>query len=178
VVFRWAAGDDALANRPDAQVGLVHNTMLDSPLGGALGLVAFAGAAAMAVGTWGIVARRRRPEPVPDDDEGMAEALLRLAERSEAWLSRTRRYLLLAGVLGVVLWYPFLVPLVWSAGRDLVPAPWGSWLLAGLAALLLATLTFLWARALHQLDRDLDAWRAKVARLRLRERELLAELEG
>lgn len=176
-VYAQAAGADD--NRPQVEV-----RVREVPLDGADAIALFAlsavsGLLALAGGLeWQRRRRAASPAAGADEGAGTAETLRRLAERSEAWLARTRRYVLISGPLGIFLWYPVLIPWAWRAGREGSGTAWMPWALAGGALLFLAGLTTLWAREALRLDRELKAWREQLAELRRREEALLAELDG
>lgn len=113
----------------------------------------------------------------PPSDGSTVEALRASLDGVLGQLERTRRNLLFAGVLGVFLWYPFLVPWAWHQA-DLATAdptiPWG---VAGFTLTFLVVLTVLWAREFVRLDRQLTAWRTRLGELRHREQHLLEMLE-
>ena len=178
VVLRWQE-DAPDANRPRVDVA-VREVPLDSVPASLLFALAGLGAT-LALGgglLWGRARRAPPPAPGDGDGAGTAETLYRLATRSEAWLARTRRYVLISGPVGVFLWYPVLVPWAWRLGREASGAAWMPWALAGATLLLLVGLTALWAREFLRLDRELAAWRAQLAELRRREETLLAELSS
>lgn len=177
VAFRYS-GTDSRVNEPDARVH-VREVPLDSVPGAILIALAATGAVLGLAGAllWPRARRAAAAEAAAAaGGEGTAETLYRLAERSEAWLARTRRYVLVSGPLGVFLWYPVLVPWAWRAGREASATGWMPWALAAGAIALLAGLTVAWAREFVRLDRELRAWREQLAELRRREAELWAEL--
>jgi hypothetical protein len=92
-------------------------------------------------------------------------------------LERARRHLLYAGVLGVVLWYPVLVPWAWNQASRTSDSPLFPWGVGVLTLAFLLVLTLLWARELHRLDRELLAWRSRMAELRKRESGLMETFE-
>ena len=175
VAFRWEG--DPQANRPQVDIR-VREVPLDSvPAALLFGLAGVGGAIALAAGlAWGRTGRA--PPPRREDGAGTAETLYRLAVRSEAWLARTRRYVLISGPVGIFLWYPVLIPWTWRLGREGSGAAWMPWALAAATLLFLVGLTTLWAREFVRLDRELAAWREQLAELRRREETLLAELSA
>lgn len=175
VVFLWETTGDPAANRPAAVVkyhptGIVGEdfAMLAILMGGSA-LAALLGGLA-----W---VRGRAPTTGPATDDSTVEALRSSLERMGAQLERTRRLLLLAGVLGVFLWYPFLVPWTWLQATRATDDPVTPWAAAGLTLVFLLVLTLLWAREFLRLDRELNAWRGRLGELRHREQGLLDELE-
>ena len=181
VAFQWEASSPEAwqENRPDASV-VVREMPLEGEMAGALfALAILGGASALAGGlAWG--RQRDGPRAPSDLDEaaGAAETLRVMAERAEAWLARTRRYVLISGPLGIFLWYPVLIPWAWRAGREGSTSAWMPWALATGALLFLAGLTLLWAREFLRLDRELAAWREQLAELKRREDALMAELSA
>ena len=181
VAFGWPTDGAAWqAGAPLAKV-VVRDRPLDSAAGRALYALSVAGAALALVGGLSLGSARwlRAYDPLPaaaDEDEGTAETLMRLANRAVEWLERTRRYLLVSGLLGVFLWYPILIPYAFRAGRSASLQPWAPWALAGGALLFLVALTVLWARQFLALDAELAGWRERMGRLREREARFLEEL--
>ena len=178
VAFRWSvAGDDATANRPEATV-TSHKTAFDAGRYWLVLLMMTAGASLALVGGLAWARPREWGARPPGADESPLEVLRSSLDRLGGQLETTRRHLLLAGVLGLFLWYPFLVPWAWRAAQRTTGNPLFSWAVAGLTLAFLVVLTGLWARELHRLDRELVAWRARMAELRDREDSLMDTLEG
>lgn len=171
VVAVWSFGAEGPeANRPSMRVRL-YSAFLAPDFGLPLAALGVAGAGLAIAGSvaWG---RRASREALVDAGEGTAETLLVAIDLAGAWLERTRRYLVIGGVLGVLLWYPIV--LTW--GWNFVLRSGGSGiggLVPFLALLLVIALTFVWLRELLRIDRDLAFWRSKLARLREREKSLL-----
>ncbi|HVM44768.1 MAG TPA: hypothetical protein VM582_02440 [Candidatus Thermoplasmatota archaeon] len=181
VVFQWPAHATGWeANQPEAQAAITRGAVAHTPIGQALMVVTILGGVAALAGglAWRQERLSRRDGPRAGVEESTAETLLLLTERSEDWLLRTRRYLVIAGVLGVFLWYPLLVPAAWRVGERAFYAPWAPPAFAGAALVLLLGLTAIWAREFRRIDRELAEWRVRLARLKRREEQLLAELEG
>lgn len=176
VVFQWTAvGDDPGANRPSASV-IYQSARLESEQFAALAILMGASALAALLGGLAWV-RGRTPTVWPASGDSTVEALRGSLERMGEQLERTRKLLLLAGVLGVFLWYPFLVPWAWlqaARASDDAVVPWGA---AAMTLLFLVVLTVLWAREFLRLDRELNAWRGRLGELRDRETHLMDTLE-
>jgi len=178
-VFEWPASGDWRANRPEARAQFVSSALFDSPFSAVLPALAALGAIVAFIGfTLWTKERRAREPSVVTPEETTAEALYHFAIRTEAWLVRTRRYLLMAGFLGIFLWYPLLLPWAWQVGDTVGGAPWARWAFVAGAAVLLLGLTGIWLREFRALDRELSDWRKRVARLRRREEELMAQIES
>ena len=178
LAFLWAApGGDPAANHP--AVSAVHefgrlgtddlDWLFTTMVGGAL-LSLFGGLA------WARV-RAARP-PAPPSEDSTVEALRSSLDRMAEQLERTRRHLLFAGVLGVFLWYPILVPWAWQQAARASDAPIFPWAVAGMTLVFLLVLTILWAREFVRLDRELDGWRDRLEKLRQRETHLMDTLDG
>ena len=179
VVLSWPAPDGDLdANRPEVDV-VVSSLLAEGPVGAVVAGGGILGAVLAAVGGigWGRRLQRAGAVEPADADESTAEALLRAAERGGHWLERTRRYLVAAGVLGVFLWYPVLLPWAWRMVLQGTRERWLPWALAGSACALLLALTTVWTLEYLRIERELASWRERVARLRRREAALLG-LEG
>jgi hypothetical protein len=177
VVFQWAAaGEDLGANRPGASV-IFQSARLDAGQFAALSVLM--GASALAALLGGLAWVRGRTSTVwPASDDSTVEALRGSLDRMGEQLERTRKLLLLAGVLGVFLWYPFLVPWAWlqaARASDDAFVPWGA---AAMTLLFLVVLTILWAREFLRLDRELNAWRSRLDELRDREAHLMDSFES
>lgn len=177
VVFRWALqGEDLLTNHPTASV-TSHNTPFDMGRSWLLLVMMTASLLLALLGGLGWAARRQGA-PAPSGEDGPLEMLRTSLDRMGEQLQRTRRHLLFAGVLGVLLWYPVLVPWAWrQAARTDVDALF-PWVVSGLTLAFLVVLTTLWARELHRLDQELAAWRSRMGQLRDREAGLLDTLKG
>lgn len=174
VAFVWAVGgDDPSQNQPTATVDLYYGSF-DAGRYWVLLAVMAAGALLALLG--GLAWARTRTTSLPaagDDPLGIMRASLdRLGEQME----RTRRYLLFAGVFGVFLWYPVLVPWTWKQAKLTSDNSLFAWAVGALTLTFLVVLTALWARELHRLDRELVAWRARMAELRQRETNLMDTL--
>lgn len=179
-VFQWPAeGEGWMENKPEVEVRIVRGPILATPMGRSLLGLAAVGAVVALGG--GLAWRQERLTRVARSDaaseESTAETLLLLTTRSEDWLVRTRRYLIIAGGLGIFLWYPLLVPWAWQLGEKATFSAWAPPAFAGGALVLLLGLTAIWAREFQRIDRELREWRERLARLRQREERLLAELE-
>ena len=177
VVFRWdAAADDPSTNRPQVSV-VYHSDRLDGEEFGFL--AALMGASALVALLGGLAWVRGRTAPTwPASDDSTVEALRTSLDRMGEQLERTRKLLLLAGVLGVFLWYPFLVPWAWLQAARASDDPVIPWAVAALTLLFLVALTVLWAREFLRLDRELDAWRGRIGELRDKEAHLMDTLES
>lgn len=174
VLLQWPADQP----RPDVALQ-VREAPLDADAAAPLGLLSLLGGALLLAGglAWGRARNRDAHLGAAAEDESTAETLLRAVERTGGWIERTRRTVLVSGILGVFLWYPVLLPWAWNVGSRASTSPAAPWIVAGGALLLLLALTALWAREYLRLDRELVAWSERVARLRAREAALLNELE-
>lgn len=177
LVFRWPAdGSDPSVGRPHVEASHLsadldgENFVIYTILvgGGAL-LALFGGLAwARAVPRGGAIA-----------DAGSTVEILRASlDQMGAQLERTRKHLLLGGVLGIFLWYPFLVPWAWRTAARASESRFVPWAVAALTMLFLVVLTLLWAREFHRLDRELIRWRRRMSDLRAREARLLDTLDA
>lgn len=176
-VFQWAAPEgDPAPNRPNATV-TYHTAKLDGEAFGFLAVL-MGGSALLALfgGLAWARARTHDPRPLPDEDSTV-EALRSSLDRMGEQLERTRKNLLLAGVLGVFLWYPFLVPWAWQQAARSTDDPVIPWGVAALTLAFLLVLTVLWAREFLRLDRELNAWRGRLGELRDREAHLMDTLD-
>lgn len=177
VVIRWEAPEgDPAANRPEVTV-MYHSAQLD---GETFALLAFlmAGSALLALLGGLAWARGRASEPRPlGAEDSTVEALRASLDRMGEQLERTRKNFLLAGVLGVFLWYPFLVPWAWQQAARSSDDPVVPWAVAALTLAFLVVLTVLWAREFLRLDRELIAWRSRLGELRSREEHLMDTLD-
>jgi hypothetical protein len=109
--------------------------------------------------------------------DSTVEALRGSLDRMGEQLERTRRHLLFAGVLGVFLWYPILVPWAWQQAARASDDPLVPWAVAAMTIAFLLALTLLWAREFLALDRELNAWRGRLRELRSREQAFMDTLE-
>ena len=175
VVFRWTlAGDNATANQPAVGVAS-RSAPFDEGQHWLLLVVMTAGSTLALLG--GLArARHAAQGPATSAEESPLEVLRASLERMGAQLEATRRHLLFAGVLGVFLWYPVLVPWAWKRAAQAGVGPLFPWAVAALTLAFLGVLTLLWARGIHRLDRELAAWRARMAELRARETSLMETL--
>jgi hypothetical protein len=101
-----------------------------------------------------------------------------MVEPAGAWLERTRRYLIVSGVLGALVWYPVLVPWAWSLAREGSLLVWSPWIASAGIALFLVGMSALWIAHYRRLDREIREWRARLARLKVEERAIIDELDG
>lgn len=175
VILSWPAPTGNLdANRPEVEV-VVSSILVDGPVGAlAVGAGILGALLATSSGiAWGRRLNRAVASGPAPGDESTAEALLHAVERGGRWLERTRRYLVAAGVLGVFLWYPVLLPWAWQTALRGTRERWVPWALAAGAVAVLLALTAAWSVEYLRIDRELNAWRERVARLRQREAALL-----
>lgn len=178
VAFRWAApGDDPAPNRPEVSAVYAAPRLDSENLGFLLGLMVISATLALLGGLAWARARTAR-EPAAPTDDSTVEALRRSLDRMGEQLERTRRHLLFAGVLGIFLWYPILVPWAWQQAARVSDDAFLPWTVAGAALAFLIVLTILWAREFLRLDRELNAWRGRLGELRDREAGLLDDLES
>ncbi|MBW3583941.1 MAG: hypothetical protein KY455_12680 [Euryarchaeota archaeon] len=180
VILRWEIqADSPAANRPDVQV-TTSPAILPGFVSASLVLLALLGVTLTLVGAtaWARRLARGRPAIPADEDESTTETLLLLVHESGDWLRRMRRYLIAAGVLGIFLWYPLVLPWAWRMAVQGSPGATAPWLFAAGGLGLLAVLTVVWARAYLRLDRQLVAWQDRVARLRDREDQMLQKLQA
>lgn len=176
LVFRWPApSGGASANAPDVSA-VYRSSGLNGP--GALAILVASVGSALLVLLGGLAWARAGPVAPPEREAGTIEVLRASLDRLGEQLERTRRHLLFAGVLGVFLWYPFLVPWSWQAAAAASTDAWVPWAVASGALVFLVALTLLWAREFVRLDRELRAWRARMEHLRAREAGLMESLEG
>jgi hypothetical protein len=176
VVFAWQiAGEDATSNRPTASVTL-HTTPFDQGRGWVLLVLLTASSVLALLGglAW---AQRRSPGATPASDATVVEVLRASLDGMGEQLQRTRRHLQFAGVLGIFLWYPVLVPWAWREAAETDVNAVFPWAIAGLTLIFLIVLTGLWVRELHRLDCEILSWRSRMVELREREVGLLQTLE-
>jgi hypothetical protein len=177
LAFRWIASDnDTTANRPSVTVTAVSRGL---PSEGAVALMVLSTGGALLALVGGLAWARVRAggEDTPSADDSTVEALRRSLDRMGEQLERTRRHLLFAGVLGVFLWYPILVPWTWRQAAAATPDPLVPWAVAAATLAFLVVLTVLWAREFVRLDREVRAWRARMDELRARETGLMSTLD-
>ena len=115
---------------------------------------------------------------MPAAEAGTTEVLLGVLHEAGAWLERTRRHLLVTGIVGIAVWYPALPLLAYLIGREGSELALTRWLLLGLVVLLLAALTLAWLRFYRRLSDEWKRWRAWIDRLEQREREIFGEGPG
>lgn len=174
VAFVWrVAGDDPSENRPTASVERYHGSF-DMQRYGLFLLIMASGALLALVG--GLAWARGPPSPPPGGGDYPLEVLRASLDRLGTQLERTRGHLLFAGIFGVFLWYPVLVPWAWKQAKLTSDGVLFPWAVAGLTLAFLVVLTLLWGRELHRLDRELVAWRARMSELRERETTLMDAL--
>jgi hypothetical protein len=172
LVFEW---DNATTADPTVEV-IVHETPLDGASASFAIGISVLGLLLAAVS--GARAMRQPARPLPAETETTLESLVEALRLSTAWLERSRTHLLAAGILGIVVWYPVLLPWAWKTGASASSEPWGPWLMAGFFLLALLGATLFWGWRLVTLDRDLRNWRNRLEALRRREQELLADIEA
>lgn len=177
IVFSWAAGpEDATENRPTVTVALREQAFDQGRYWVLLTIMAGGAVLALAGGlSW--ARTHQRTADLPGADESPIEMLRASLDRMGGQLESARRHLLYAGVLGVFLWYPVLVPWAWNRASRTSDSPLFPWAVSGLTLAFLLVLTLLWARELHRLDRELLAWRSRMGELREREAGLMETLE-
>lgn len=112
------------------------------------------------------------PPPEVGEERSPTESFLRIARRAEAWIERARRYLILGGLFGGVVWLP-LVVFGLTAGRG--SSVWMLRVVSVAAAFAFVSVAVLWWRRLVEMDRELREWRSRIASLQGIEKELLAE---
>jgi hypothetical protein len=176
VALVWAATTDPGQNKPDVAV-----LYYEAGLGGEdfVLLAMLMGGSALVTLLGGLAWARmgHTPTQVPPSDGSTVEALRAALDQVVAQLERTRKNLLFAGILGVFLWYPFLVPWSWQQAMRASDDETIALAVAGLTLAFLLALTILWAREFLRLDRHLTAWRGRLGELRTREDDLLESLE-
>lgn len=114
--------------------------------------------------------------PLPPEraaEETPTEAYLRLAERAEAWISRARRYIIIGGIFGGIVWIPLMLFGLFAGPSGDASRPVRFLALGGSFAF--AAVAVLWWRRVMEIDRELRAWRTRVSKLRAIEADLLAE---
>jgi hypothetical protein len=175
VALVWPATTDPAQNRPDASV-LYYEAGLGTE--GFVLLTLLMGGSALVTLLGGLSwARMGHTTQAPPSDGSTVEALRAALDQIVAQLERTRKNLLFAGILGVFLWYPFLVPWAWQQANRASNDATIALAVAGLTLAFLLSLTILWAREFLRLDRNLTAWRGRLGELRTREDDLLESLE-
>lgn len=176
LALQWTAGSDPTANAPTVKFSVQRSPLNN---GGTVILLAAASAGVVLTAVGGTLWTRLGRHAAAGaresaaDGESTVETLRGLADHSVAWLERTRRYLLLGGVLGIFLWYPVLIAWAWTSGRAASGGIGFSVILVVVVLALLGVLTALWAREFVGLDRELRRWRERVERLRAREEEMM-----
>lgn len=177
VVFAWGTVEgDAAGNRPTAAV-VLRETAFDQGRYWLLLLVMAGGVVLALTGGLAWARTHHRAAGLPGAHESPLEVLRASLDRMGVQLERARRHLLYAGVLGVFLWYPVLVPWAWTRASRTSDSPLFPWAVSGLTLAFLLVLTLLWVRELHRLDRELLAWRSRMGQLRDREAGLMETLE-
>lgn len=111
------------------------------------------------------------PEPAAPE-HAPTESVLRMATRAELWIARARRYLIVGGVCAGVVWIP-LMAFGLTEGRG--EAIWVARVTSTAGVVAFLAVALLWWRRVVEIGRELREWRARVARLRGIEREILAE---
>jgi hypothetical protein len=175
VALVWPATTDPGENRPEASV-----LYYEAGLGGGdfVLLALLMGGSALVTLLGGLAwARMGHTTQAPPSDGSTVEALRAALDQVVAQLERTRKNLLFAGILGVFLWYPFLVPWSWQQANRASNDPTIALAVAALTLAFLLALTILWAREFLRLDRHLTAWRGRLGELRTREDDLMESLE-
>lgn len=179
-IFQWdLRGEEPSANRPDVTVETAPVLLPGVVIGVVSGTAVIGLVLAIVGGTaWARRLQRVHGTETADDAESTSETLLLLIGKTGDWLTRTRRYLIAAGILGIFLWYPIVLPWAWSTALRGSSGSVYPWLLTVGALTFLLFLTVVWARAYLRLDRELVAWRDRMDRLRTREAQLLADLDA
>lgn len=178
LVFRWAAPEaDPALNRPTVNATYYGARFQGEDLVPLLVMLVLAPTLSIAGGlAWARQRTRWKEEPLASEDSTV-EVLRRALDRMGEQLERTRRHLLFAGVLGIFLWYPILVPWAWRQVAQATDDSIAPFVVAALVAGFLAVLTVLWAREFLRLDAELEAWRRRMRALRERETGLMDALE-
>lgn len=179
-VLQWELrGEEPTANQPEATVTSSPVIMPGLVLTVA-GVTAVIGIAIALLGgtAWSRRLQRVRGTVAAGDDESTSETLLHAIGKTGDWLTRTRRYVILAGILGIFLWYPVVLPWAWTTSLRGSSTHFYPWLLSFGALTLLLILTIFWAREYLRLDRELVAWRKRMDRFHKRETQLLADLDA
>jgi hypothetical protein len=156
VTFQWAVPPSTAPaeNEPSADVHLVLQTTAASTGSTFAGLSVLGAALVLA----SVLAPRRAPPPAAPIESGTAEALLEATQHSVDWMRRTQRYLAIAGLLGVFLWYPILVPLAFWWGTRLPDGSPPAAMIATVTFVFLAALSLFWWQEHRRLSSDLRAW--------------------
>ena len=175
VALEWAAGTDLAANKPTVSVLYYEEGFEGEDL---LFLSILMGGSALLTLLGGLAwVRTGYAASAPPAQASTVETLRASLDQVVVQLERTRKNLLFAGILGVFLWYPFLVPWSWQQAARVSDGPFFPWAVAGLTLLFLVSLTVLWAREFLRLDRNISAWRGRLDELRSREDHLMQTLE-
>lgn len=122
----------------------------------------------------------KEPKNIPEENEtfvSTAEVLYQLLEKSEVWLTKTKRYFLLAGLIAILIWYPVLISLVlqpfWQAAYGFGYVSIWDGILVGAVLSFLCSITIVWGYHYWRLSKEWTEWNKRIQILKQREREFI-----